>query len=77
VGEISCLKVGVAGFIDRLLTSLSEYKFAGNNIPNPGTNMVMHSEVGVWSKCEFGGSQFELTVKLSQVAEDNPTYPLM
>src|SRR6516162_7931407 len=33
--------------------------------------MVMDSDVAVGGKREFGGAQFELTVKLSQVAEDN------
>jgi hypothetical protein len=31
----------------------------------------MHSEVCLWGKRHLGGAQFELTVKLSQVAEDN------
>jgi hypothetical protein len=31
----------------------------------------MRSEVRPWGKREFGGSQFELTVKLSQMAEGN------
>src|SRR6516162_3122125 len=33
--------------------------------------MVMDSDVAVGGKREFGGAQFELTVKLSQMAEDN------
>jgi hypothetical protein len=32
---------------------------------------LMHSEVGAWGKRHFGGSQFELTIKFSQVAKDN------
>ena len=31
----------------------------------------MYSDVAAWGKREFGGSYFELTVKLSQMAEDN------
>ena len=33
--------------------------------------MVMHSQVGVWGKRNFGSSQFVLTVKLNQMAENN------
>ena len=51
--------------------SLSEGDLAGKHIPNPGPNVVMHSEVGPWGKRHFGGSQFELIVKFSQMAEDN------
>src|SRR5262245_16127601 len=69
--EVPGLKKVLTSFINRLLTSLSECKFAGNHISNSGPNVVMDSDVAVWGKREFGGAQFELTVKLTQVAEDN------
>ena len=56
---------------DRGLTSFSESDLAGKHIPNAGTNVVMGAAVSLWSKRHFGGSQFELTVKLNQMAEDN------
>src|SRR5262249_34208337 len=71
VCEIPCFKIVLASFIDRLLASLSECKLAGNHISNSGANVVMYSDVAVWGKREFGGSYFELTVKLRQVAKDD------
>src|SRR5262245_25850179 len=46
----------LAGFIDRLLASLCECGLAGNHISNSGPNVVMHSDVAVWGKREFGGA---------------------
>jgi hypothetical protein len=69
--EVPRFKEIVPSLVDRRPPSLSEGDFAGKHIPNPGPNVVMHSEVGPWGKRQFGGSQFELIVKLSQMAEDH------
>jgi len=69
--EVSRFKKIVPSLIDRRLPSLGEGDLAGKHIPNPGSCVVMHSEVCLWGKRHLGGAQFELTVKLSQVAEDN------
>jgi hypothetical protein len=69
--EVPRFKKIVPSFIDRRLPSYSEGDLAGKHIPNSGANVVMHSEVALWGKCHFGGSQFELTVELSQVTKDN------
>ena len=69
--EVSRFKKIVPSLIDRRLPSLGEGDLAGKHTPNPGASVVMHSEVGLWGKRHLGGAQFELTVKLRQVAEDN------
>jgi hypothetical protein len=69
--DIPGLKIVLARFIDRILPSLSECEFAGNNISNSGPDVVMYPDVASWGKRQFGGPQFELAVKFSQVAEDN------
>jgi len=68
--EVPRFKKIIPSFVDRRLASLSECDLAENHISNPRANVVMHSEVGLWGKRHFRGSQFELTVELSQVAED-------
>ena len=40
--------------IDRRLTSFREGDLAANHIANARTNVVMHSQVGVWGKRNFG-----------------------
>jgi hypothetical protein len=69
--EVPRFKEIVPSLVDRRSPALSEGDFAGKHIPNPGPNVVMHSEVGPRGKRQFGGSQFELIVKLSQMAEDH------
>jgi hypothetical protein len=39
--------------------------WCGKHITNAGANVVMRSEIGIWGKRHFGGSQFELAVELS------------
>jgi hypothetical protein len=62
--EVPRFKETVPSLVDRRPPALSEGDLAGKHIPNPGPNVVMHSEVGPWGKRQFGGSQFELIVKL-------------
>src|SRR5262249_15017514 len=57
--EVPGLKIVLTSFINRLLTSLSECKLAGNHISNSGPNVVMDSNVAVWGKRRFGCAQFE------------------
>jgi hypothetical protein len=69
--EVTCFKEIVPSLVDHRPPSLSERDLAGKHVPNPGSNVVVYSEVGPWGKRQFGGSQFELIVKISQMAEDH------
>src|SRR5262244_2453505 len=69
--EVPRFEIIVSSLIDSGVATLSECELAGKNIPNPGPNVMMHSEIGAWSERKFGGAHFVLTVKLNQVAEGN------
>ena len=71
MGKVPCLEKVFSCFIDHRLTSFREGDLAANHIANARTNVVMHSQVGVWGERNFGSSQFVLTVKLNQMAENN------
>jgi hypothetical protein len=48
---------------------LSECERAGKHVPNPGANVVMRPEIGLWGERHFGRPQLELTVEFAQVAK--------